>query len=365
MLQRTLPQPFRAQVLTETGLPEYRADDDPRQVPASLRTARWRFMCDAVDAWPDLTADARCRLVLLLHALGFYGLVLTLVGERSGSPVDDPDDEELAYWAASARYVLGLPSRVNDYEGADLSGFERIAAARTDTPLAFNAALKILTHQARVGAPIDDLVAWADRSARLLEIVGPKADDFTQSLLTSRFHRAIAFLPMRRNDRHEVVRLMDLAERHGRAMTPIGPAQELVYLENLHPVMESRAKEALWLGDLDVALARTLAVVDLDPCDSRAWLEVGQVRLRRHELALAAEAYATAATLGAPSTAIARYMAGLCFRDLGQPLLAAFFFEAALAVDPRATSPHDGIQALPDLPVLAALKEWSLDSFSL
>jgi hypothetical protein len=46
-------------------------------------------------------------------------------------------------------------------------------------------------------------------------------------------------------------------------------------------------------------------------------------------------------------------------------MLAAFFFKAAFEIDPLAISPHEQIQALPDLPVLAALKEWSLRSFTL
>ena len=157
--------------------------------------------------------------------------------------------------------------------------------------------------------------------------------------------------------------MMDLAEHYARAMVPADPAQELLYLENLHPVMESRTKEALWLGNLDLALTRAVRVIDVDPYDSRAWLELGQVRLRRKEHALAAEAYVVAATLGPPASAIARHMAGLCFRDLAQPLLAAFFFKDAVELDPRAISPHDEIQTLPDVPVLTALKEWSLRSF--
>ena len=40
-----------------------------------------------------------------------------------------------------------------------------------------------------------------------------------------------------------------------------------------------------------------------------------------------------------------------------------FFFKAAVELDPRAISPHDEIQTLPDVPVLTALKEWSLRSF--
>jgi cytochrome c-type biogenesis protein CcmH/NrfG len=157
--------------------------------------------------------------------------------------------------------------------------------------------------------------------------------------------------------------MMDIAEKHARAMAPADDAQQLLYLENLHPLMESRTKEALWLGDLDLALQRAQQVTEVDPYDSRVWLELGQVRLLRNEYALAAEAYAAAATLGPPSSGVGRHMAGLCFRQLGQPLLAAFFFKSAIEVDPLAISPHDEIQRFPELPVLTALKSWSLQSF--
>jgi len=156
-----------------------------------------------------------------------------------------------------------------------------------------------------------------------------------------------------------------MAEHHAHTMVPVDPVQEFLYLENLHPVLQSRAKEALWLGDLDLALKRAQGVVELDTHDSRAWLELGQVRLRRKEHALAAEAYVAAAILGPPASAIGRHMAGLCFRHLEQPLLAAFFFQAALATDPRAISPREELQVLPDAPVLTPLKEWSLDSLEL
>jgi hypothetical protein len=143
VLQRTLPQPFRTQFLAEAMLFEYQADD-PRSVPATLWSSRWRAMCEALDAWPELPTDHQCRLVLLLHALCFYSLVDTLArgGPLGRLPIEDPDQAELAYWRASARYVLGLPSRVADYQEADLFEFDCIAAtAPKDVPLPFNAAL--------------------------------------------------------------------------------------------------------------------------------------------------------------------------------------------------------------------------------
>lgn len=364
VLQRTLPRPFRSQFLSEAGLPEYQGED-PREVPQELRSSRWSAVCEALDAWPELPTDQQCRLVLLLHALCFYSLVSRLIPEILETEIAaHPGLAELAYWRASARYMLGLPDRVADYFEADLSEFNNVASqAPPYEPVALNAALKILVHKVKVGAPTCELAEERARAERILEAVVAKSSDFSRMLLLSRFYRATAFVPQRLGDRAEVVRMMDLAEHYALTMVPADAAQELLYLENLHPVMESRTKEALWLGNLDLALARAVRVIDVDPYDSRAWLELGQVRLRRKENALAAEAYVVAATLGPPASAIARHMAGLCFRDLAQPLLAAFFFKASVELDPRAISPHDEIQTLPDVPVLTALKEWSLRSF--
>jgi tetratricopeptide (TPR) repeat protein len=322
-------------------------------------------MCEALDHWPELTSDQQCRLVLILHALCFYSLISNRIPDIPESEIAaNADRAELAYRRASACYMLGLPGRVADYRNADLSELERIGTtAPRDHPVALNAALKVLVHKAKVRAPVEELVEWRARSERILEEALTKGDDFTCALLLSRFYRAAAFVPLRHGDRGEVVRMMDLAEHHALAMAPTNDAQELLHLENLHPVIESRTKEALWLGDLDLALARAERLTDLDPYDSRVWLELGQVRLERNEFAPAAEAYAVAAMLGPPSSAIGRHMAGLCFRHLGQPLLAAFCFKASIEIDSQAISPHDEIQRLPDLPVFAALKEWSLRSF--
>jgi cytochrome c-type biogenesis protein CcmH/NrfG len=127
----------------------------------------------------------------------------------------------------------------------------------------------------------------------------------------------------------------------------------------MHALMESRTKEALWLGDMDLALARTLKVIDVDPYDSKAWAEVGEVHYLREEWQQAAEAYAVAAMLGPPASAVGRHLAGVCLRKLDQGGLAALLFKSALDFDPLGISPRQEILNLPDIPVLKALKEWS------
>jgi tetratricopeptide (TPR) repeat protein len=365
-LQRALPRRFRAQFLAEARLTDYDVQD-PRELALPLRSERWRALCDAIDAWPRQKAAERCRLVLLLHALCLYRFIADIVPERGDSVrLDCADGAELAYWRASACYVLGRPDRIGEYEHADLAAFAAIAEhAPRDAPATLNAALKLLVHKAKIGAPATALATALAHVEPILAPVTAAADPFTHGLFLSRFYRAAAFVPQRRGDRAETVRLMDLAEAHALALAPKDDSEALAERENRHALFESRTKEALWLGDLDLALARAQHLVEIDPYDSKIWLELGQVRRRRDEPTLAAEAYLVAATLGAPATAIARHMAGLCFREAGLPAVAAYFFRAAIDADPGAIAPHDEIQTLPDLPGFAALKAWSLAAFTI
>jgi hypothetical protein len=359
-LQRILAHGFRTTMLRESNRAELDVHD-PRDLAEHLRTVRWRALCGMLDAWADLSTEQQCRLVLLLHALGFHEFVASLVPRTTRGLGDlSPEAVELAYWCESARYMVAMPRRFSDYRGADLGTFEAIAS---DAPhaahAAFNASVKIFVHRAKVGADADELARRAELMDRRLANVSEQLDGFSVGLLTSRFHRALAFLPMRRRDGDGVVAHMDLAEQHARALRPMTPAQQLLYLENLHPVVESRSKEAIWLGDRELALARARAVVELDRYDPKSWLELGQLLMSLDRWSEAADAYVTAAMLGPPVGALGRHMAGVCFRRLGQEMLAAFMFQSALELDPLGISPRVEIGDQPDLGVLASLKEWS------
>ena len=355
-----MPPAFRVQLAEEAGGPPY-ALSDPRALPEELRSDRWRELCAAVDGWSGLSGSRKCRLAALLHAMCLYRPLVELMPDTSfEADRTDPYAVELAYWRASAKFMRGLPNRIADYEHADLSAFKEIALNAGDAALAaFNATAMVFVHTAKTGGALPDLAEWGKRFVDAHVRVTAGADEFTKQLLTSRLHRGTGFLPQRRGDRSEVVRTMDLAEQHALNIRPTTPAQELLYRENLHAVMESRTKEALWLGDKDLALARALKVIEVDPCDSKAQAELGEVHYLRGEWHEAAQAYAVAAMLGPPASAVGRHMAGVCFRELGQDLIAAFFFKETLEVDALGISPREEIHGLPDVGALKALREWS------
>jgi len=363
MLQRTLPKAFRTNALTEIGCRDY-VVENPSDIPRHLRTDRWQQLCTALDNWDALPGLVQWRLIALLHALCFYPLVKKLVSEiRNDAVLSDPALAELIYLRASASYVYDMPSRVADYKNADLSAFVWIAQTQGVAPqTGYNAAIKVLTHQAKNGAATDELRVWNDLAAEHLGRLQDAGSEFDYVLCQSRFHRAAAFLPMRSGDRDEMIRVMDLAEEYANALAPATEAQDVLRRENLHPLLESRTKEALWLGDLDSALVRATQVTELDPFEARGWLELGEVLMARRDWAKALDAYATAALIGPPASAIARHMAGLCLEKLGGTAASALMFKSAIDIDPGAVATRNKVQKLPETEVFDALKQWNLQT---
>jgi tetratricopeptide (TPR) repeat protein len=256
--------------------------------------------------------------------------------------------------------MSGLPEKTSAYRDADLSAFERIALQAESPAVArFNAAAMVFVHKAKTGAPADELAEWHPRYERALGDVTAMVAPFAAALYASRFYRGSAFLPQRLGDRSGVTRTLDLAERYAMQMVPGTPAEEHLRLENLHALMESRTKEALWLGDRELALARARKVIEVDPDDAKAWMELGEIRFHRRDWREAAEAYATAAMLGPPASAPGRYMAGYCLRQAGDERLAALFFKDALEIDPLGISPLHQIHELRADAVFDTLKRWS------
>ena len=134
---------------------------DPRELPDALRTPRWQELCAALDDAAAMSAERRCRLGCLLHALGLYRPMLALTAPAC--------EIELGYWRASARYMLGLPARISDYDEADIGAFVDIALHAVDAPqLRFNAGAMVFVHLAKTGADTHEMAHWAARLERAL-----------------------------------------------------------------------------------------------------------------------------------------------------------------------------------------------------
>jgi tetratricopeptide (TPR) repeat protein len=333
-IQRTLPRRFRNTLAREARAFSHLVED-PRAVPARLRSRRWEALCRAVESWSDLAPNRQVRLAALLHALCFYRVTLKLTNHRP-IRLTSADGVLLAYWRASARYMAELPRHVREYSSADMSAFERIARdGRRHPVMQFLASIKLLVHEAKTRARLDVLRTAAARSEGLLAAAA-RGPSFYRRLYTSHFNRAVAMVSQAEAKPFDVARHMDLAERHARAMVPRSAAERVLRRENLHPVLESRLKEAIWRGQHERAVELARETVSIDPYDPKSWMELGEALALNDRLQEAAEAYASAAVLGPPASVIGLHMAGVCLKRAGSPQMAYTFFLQSVGRDPSA-----------------------------
>jgi tetratricopeptide (TPR) repeat protein len=223
----------------------------------------------------------------------------------------------------------------------------------------------VFVQKAKTRASLAELDDWSKRLEMAFAAVKDGENGFTAQLFRSRFYRGMGFLPQAAGDREAMIRTMDVAEHQARDLAPATAAEEILYRENLHAVLESRTKEALWLNDLDLAASRAAELTRVDRYDTKAWAELGQVHYLQENWQRAAEAYVVAAMLGPPASSVGRYMAGVCFRKLGLDFLAAFLFKETLEIDPLGISPRQEIFDLPDIEVLDTLKQWARSNIRL
>jgi tetratricopeptide (TPR) repeat protein len=357
--QRALAPGFRIQLADQAGAPY--AVSDPRDLAENLRTDRWRKLCQDLELWPKLPSARKCRLAALLHSMCFYEPLLKLIPEDWSRAGDvDPEIAQLAFCRASAKFMHDLLTRKSSYDSKTMAAFETIAIdERSHVPVRFNAAAMVFVQKAKARAPLAEIDDWSKRLATAFAAVENSETGFTAQLLKSRFYRGMGFLPQHAGDRKALVSTMDIAEQLARDLTATSAAEEILQRENLHAVLESRTKEALWLNDFDLATSRATELTRVDPYDSKAWAELGQVHYLQENWHRAAEAYVVAAMLGPPASSVGRYMAGVCFRKLGLDILSAFLFKETLEIDPLGISSREEIFDLPDVEVLDVLKQWA------
>ncbi len=343
-LQRVLPSGFRRSLIHETGLTMYNLQT-PLALPPELRTEPWKLLCQQLEAYEKLNASQRILVLQCLIALGFYRVVIELVNHHPPGEIWNEEAAIIAYMRATARYVLHLDSQT-DYA---VTEFQNIAEqAPPGSLVRANALLHMVVQSARDAGDVEAVRFWARRALEEITAMQSHMDKFGYDLLLSRYYRAASFAPMLAGEHHRVREEMDIAERLARSLEPDSQRERILKLENLHPLLESRTKEALWLGDLELAEARARELVDtIDPYDPKPRIELGEVLLKRGKVAEAAEAYTLAAQLGPPGTAIAWFMAGQCYEHLEQPLRACHCYLAAHTADPL------GISALRRLHSLA------------
>ncbi|MEI2578572.1 tetratricopeptide repeat protein [Scytonema sp. PRP1] len=355
-VQVILPSSFRESLLKETGMLQYQVNH-PLQIANELRTERWNKLCDYLTCYHELQTVTKLRAMNLLGSLCLHQTVLEYVPEMSGSEIaSDPVLAALAFCRAISSLLLRS-------ESSNLNNLEEFEIIANNAPhgsrVRLSAALQLVVQYAKTFRNLASAEFWRSIAAKEIQDIKPYIDDFGYRLLMSVYYRAVVFVPLLHGDKDKVIEEMDLCEFYAKNLSCKNEVQEIVANENRNIVLESRTKEALWLGDIDLAEERARQLTQMDTLDPRYRLELGEILIKQRKIEEAAKVYASATRLGPPGTAIAWFMRGQCHESLGEMEIACDCYLASLHIDPEAISAVERLTNLATYLGNSAIVNWS------
>jgi tetratricopeptide (TPR) repeat protein len=352
------PASFREQLIRETGLFQYPIND-PLALPDELRTERWRVLCEHLEHYRELSPATQLKTINLLSSLCFHEAITRYIPAISDENIGrDPTFARLAYSLAMSKILCQEDIGTSE----NLEDFQRIVQyASKESLVVFGAAVELIVLQATAFQDIAAVAHWREVAKEALHHVEPSLDRFDFKHLTSVFKRAAVFAPLLRGERETVVREMDICQSLAEELTREckNESERLSAYDTLITVLESRTKEALWLGDIDLAEERSKKMVAMEPLYSRYRLQLGEILLKQNKFEEAAKIYRSATRLGPPGMAIAWFMAGQCHERLGEIDIACDCYLASLQMDELAISAVEKINKLAPRLGNSMLTDWS------
>jgi tetratricopeptide (TPR) repeat protein len=326
------PPSFREAVLRQARFTEYQVRD-PVDLPEELRSTQWETFTANLEEFDALPPAQRVRVLWLLHRLQLHYAILRY------APVLEPDQLGSAEAAATA-FIRGTARLALHYDGEsdlDTSDLELVAEhAPAGDWAAIEATYYLSAVTAKKKGDAAGVRHWTD--LHRVQIEASETDEHTNAKLWSRYHRVRAFVPQLDGDRAGMTAEMDRAQEWAQ-QTSRDTAERATEANVLaYALWESRTKEALLLGDLDLAEERVRRCITFAPLDPHAWLDLGQVLVERGEVGGAADAYRAAARFGPPATEAALFMLGQCLERLGDLEAARDAYLLALDLDPLGVS---------------------------
>ena len=335
-LQRIVGGAFRENLRLCSGI-RGTAVITPLEVSPERRTAEWHHVCELVESYGQIEIGRRARLLRLLVYLSFHRLVLALAPRLASHEIAASHDAAtIATLRAVALNVLNAGRR---YDTRELVAVVEHAPRHSRSR--FYAAVGLLVYHAKITHNLSFVRRCRETMESYIRPVETRASDSFAGLMDlSRFYRTASYLHQLEGATDRVVAEMDLCEEIARELLTRAesPDEHAIALENMHPVLESRVREAEWLGDRALARARMEELVARDPWDSKVRLEYGELLARDGDLEAAALEFARAGRYGPPGVAPAHFLAGWCYERLGDHERAVAHQVSALRVDPHGIS---------------------------
>jgi tetratricopeptide (TPR) repeat protein len=353
-IQISISPSFRDALATAVGRPEF-AVRTCGQLPAVFRTERWSTLCDLVESWNALPPQRRVRLCWTLAKLGLYDDILNLVPAIPISAIGrDEAGAALAYLRAWARSKKWLDNEEDSFSADE---FAVIAMNAPTGMTRIDAAYEMVRQNAKHRADAAECERWQTVHMAAIDSA-TSLDDHTRALMLSRYYRVGAFIPQFRGDAVAVDADMTLAEELARSASRDDPDQAVASDEMLYAALESRIKEALWIGDNNLALDRANEYVALSPSSARGYMHRADVLFRAQQWTQCRSDSLQAARLAPPHADEAMFLLGQCYEKEGSPDEAISAYLNVLRFDPLAMSAAQRLADLAERHERPALRAW-------
>ncbi|MCF4967765.1 tetratricopeptide repeat protein [Nostoc sp. CMAA1605] len=352
------PISFRESLIRESGLFQYQINN-PLELADELRNERWQNLCNYLIHYQELSLTTQLRVLYLLSNLCLHHAVLEYSPKFSNTDIADCLNR------AKIAYCRAMSALMARSDGGSMENLQELQNIANHTPpgskIRLNAAIELVALSAKTFGDLNATQFWSSLATQELKNLTSSLDDFSYKQITSIYYRAVVFVPLLQKDREAVVREMDLCESLAESLIHEykNEREQITAHENLITVLESRTKEALWLGDIDLAEARAKKIVEMEPFYSRYRLQLGEIFIKQGKVAEAAQMYRSAARLGPPGTAIAWFMAGQCHEKLGDLDIACDCYLASIQMDSLAISAVERLYNLAPRLGNSALLNWS------
>jgi len=349
-IQALLPATFRKELWIAAGYGEWLSENELSQ-PEPLRSNDWDWLIKRVSGFAGDTINDQVLTLQLLNKLCLYKTAADLSREIPERSIDEPYVAEGAYYRYVALQSLKDCAFIGHFSldsYAEL--FER---ADKKSVAALHASYQMVLANIKYKYDVEQAQYWCDQHQRVLEAEDLDVNDFDYARFRSRFYRVLGFIPQMKGEREQCSKIMQRAEdlardvsRHIPTDTPTEYARHFsaACQEILYPVLESRTKEGLWSGDLQLALAKATEAINMCPADPRLFLHHGEVLAALDRIEEASDSYLNSYLVGPPCQSLAAYMYAQCQQILGNAKQAAIFFKISSSIDPLALSPIEGLQ---------------------
>lgn len=321
---------FRRVVALGTGDPVFDIEH-PAEMAPGRRTARWSHVCQLLSGPVD--ESTRHKLQVLLKALLLPKVAAELSSCRRLLDVGGDTDRARDYltWIhASALANPSCESRAQDEDGMMALAVD----TRLDVRLRLGLADTLVVKHARRKTPDRDGVdRWRSEASSLFDELDDTSD-WTASLAASTHWRAICYSWFLDGDGPRTDAELDEAEAWAERIDPPTPAAAVVARHNMHPLLETRSKVAMWRGDHARAVRYARRLCRLDPADAKVHMNLADLLAGTGRAAEAIDRYQMAAGMGPPYEVLCWHKLALCLQRHGCSGRARWAADLRSAVEP-------------------------------